>query len=215
VQTHEIRLLAKILKQKFRGETKKIDYERTNPALNLLDCVLSLNRNYDKFVVPRINNLSRRHPNLSSLASLKKLIHQYATPLEFSVKELNYKDSARAKTLLGVLDYLLAIQQSSQNKTEIQQLKQWALKVQPSDYKAVNVRGFGLAGFQYLRMLFGVETTKPDIHIRRFVSETIGRKVSDREALSLLEMAAKLARVSLRVADFIIWEERARSKTSN
>ena len=215
MQTHEIRLLAKILKQKFRGEIKKIDYERTNPALNLLDCVLSLNRNYDKFVVPRINDLSRRHPNLSSLASLKKLIHQYATPLEFSVKELNYKDSARAKTLLGVLDYLLAIQQSSQNKTEIQQLKQWAVKVQPSDYKAVNVRGFGLAGFQYLRMLFGVETTKPDIHIRRFVSETIGRKVSDREALSLLEMAAKLARVSLRVADFIIWEERARSKTSN
>ena len=29
----------------------------------------------------------------------------------------------------------------------------------------VGVRGFGLAGFQYMRMLFGAQTAKPDIHI--------------------------------------------------
>jgi hypothetical protein len=34
-----------------------------DPATNVLDCVLSLNRRYDGFVLPRLNKLAERHPD--------------------------------------------------------------------------------------------------------------------------------------------------------
>jgi hypothetical protein len=72
------------------------------------------------------------------------------------------------------------------------------------------VPGFGLGGFQYLRMLFGAQTTKPDVHIIRFVSEAIGRKIADIKALYLLERAAKQAGLPIRELDITIWETGAR-----
>ena len=90
-------------------------------------------------------------------------------------------------------------------------MENWAEWTRPGDYLAVGVKGFGLAGFQYLRMLFGAQTTKPDIHIMRFVAEHIGRPVTDIQALYLLEKAARLAGLPLRELDAAIWESRART----
>ena len=47
-------------------------------------------------------------------------------------------------------------------------------------------------------MLLGVQTTKPDIHIRRFVGGVVQRAVSDVEALELLEKAARYTDFRLR-----------------
>jgi len=59
-------------------------------------------------------------------------------------------------------------------------------------------------------MLFGVQTTKPDVHIIRFVSEVLGKKVNDVTALSLLERAAKQTGLPLREVDNIIWLARSK-----
>jgi hypothetical protein len=72
------------------------------------------------------------------------------------------------------------------------------------------IRGFALAGYQYLRMLFGANTTKPDDHICRYVSRCVGRTVSDVEALTLLEGASAISDVRLRDLDTTIWETSAR-----
>jgi len=69
------------------------------------------------------------------------------------------------------------------------------------------VHGFGLAGFQYLRMLFGAQTAKPDIHIRRFVADAVRHRVSDAEALTLLEAAAREEGLRLADLDYSIWQE--------
>jgi hypothetical protein len=61
-------------------------------------------------------------------------------------------------------------------------------------------------------MLFGVQTTKPDKHITDFVSEEIGRRVSQEEALYLFEQAAKQAGLPIRQADNAIWEQRSKNK---
>jgi hypothetical protein len=65
-------------------------------------------------------------------------------------------------------------------------------------------------GFQHLRMLFGAQTTKPDVHIRNFVSEVIGRKVNDYTALALLEQASAQTNLPLHEVDGAIWSERGR-----
>lgn len=184
-----------------------------SPAAKVIDCVLSLNRHYDRVVLPRVQQFVSKHPNIVDLSQLLALITQYATPLEFCKAELNYNDQRRAKTLIGVIDYLIDAEQMHEGQTETDRLVQWANWTRPGDYLAVNVHGFGLAGFQYLRMLFGAQTTKPDVHIIRFVSEAIGRKVIDFQALYLLERAAKESGLPIRELDITIWDTGARRDT--
>jgi hypothetical protein len=141
---------------------------------------------------------------------LRELIDQCDTPLTFSKTELQYNDARRADVLCGVVDYLLQAQQEHEGKTESERLEAWATWARPGDYLSVGVKGFALAGFQYLRMLFGAQTTKPDVHVRKFVSTAIGHSVSDIQALYLLDKAAKIAGLPIRQLDADIWESEAR-----
>lgn len=181
-----------------------------NPPLDVLDCVLSLNRPYNGFCLPRVQSFRDRHPEIDSLQALLSLIRSYPSPLEFSIRELDYQDKARVETLVGVLHYLLTAQQSIQGDSEAERLLQWAESVQPQDYRSVGVRGFGLAGFQYLRMLLGAQAAKPDVHIISFVSKAVGDEVGDAEALSLLEEACAFLQWPLSDLDYEIWEKLAR-----
>jgi len=173
--------------------------------LNVIDCVLSLNRNYERFSRPRVELFAERHPALVTLAGLEALILSYESPLEFSVHELDYRHEARAETLLGVVRYLLDVQTEFEGHDEMARLCGWAEWSRPGDYLMVGVKGFGLAGFQYLRMLLGAQTTKPDVHIKSFVSGVVGRRVSDIEAVMLLERASRRAGLPLRALDHEIW----------
>jgi hypothetical protein len=176
--------------------------------------VLSLNRRYDTFCLPRVQSFRDRHPEVESLEELLSLIRGYQSPLEFSIRELDYRDEARAETLVGVLNYLLAAQRSITGNSESERLLEWAGSVKPQDYVSARVRGFGLAGFQYLRMLLGAQAVKPDVHIRNFVSDAVGDKVSDEEALSLLEEAAAILKWPLSDLDYLVWETLARGTAS-
>jgi hypothetical protein len=111
--------------------------------------------------------------------------------LEFSVAELNYNHKDRADTLVGVTKYLKQVQAVYQGSSQMSRLKKWAEAAKPSDAYMVGVRGFGLSGFQYLRILLGAQTVKPDVHIRRFVSEAVGHSVSDERSIELFEAAGK------------------------
>jgi len=63
----------------------------------------------------------------------------------------------------------------------------------------------GIALFQWLRLRLGVDTIKPDVHIVNFVSNAIGRKATQQEALdSLLEVAEQTNRKAS-LLDAAIW----------
>ncbi len=183
-----------------------------NTALCVLDCVLSLNRRYDSVVLPRLEMFARQRPEVVELAHLSDLMRKHEDAGAFCLKELRYNDVRREQTLKGVLEYLLMVQSRYEGESEWERLGAWAVAVRPQDYLAVGVRGFALSGFQYMRMLFGAQTTKPDIHIIRFVSQIVGRKVTDVKALELLEQAALQANLPLREVDNAIWEAGARQK---
>lgn len=189
-----------------RGKFDSWDF----PPLNVLDCVLSLNRNYDSFCLPRVERFKQRHPEIDSLQGLLRLIRSYASPLAFSVRELEYNDDKRAAVLVGVLEHLIDVQKPFTGASELARLIQWANSVTPSDYQTPGVPGFGISGFQYLRMLFGAQTAKPDMHIRRFVSAAVGRPVDEVSALTLLEGAGGQLGWPLTDLDYAIWEKLAR-----
>jgi hypothetical protein len=186
-----------------------------NAPLNVLDCVLSLNRRYETFCLPRVQRFADHRPEIGELSALRSLILTYPTPLKFSEVELNYRDERRASVLLGVTEYLLSALEafSATNGAlfgpdgEMARLGAWARSVTPNDAWSTGVRGFALAGFQYLRMLFGVQTAKPDVHIIHFVSDAVGRKVNEIEALVLLEEVAQQENLQLADLDYSIWLE--------
>jgi len=207
----EVDVLADILKERFGDVVIRDDYGWPgNTAVSVLDCVMSLHRNYDHVVFPRVQAFALRHPDVTELPHLQALLREYKEVGQFSIAKLNYNDVRREQTLRDVVDYLRGAQARNVGKTEWERLKAWAHSVRPGDFMSVGVKGFGLSGFQYLRMLFGVQTTKPDVHVMRFVSEAVGRSVDDKTALLLLEKAAEQANLPVREVDGAIWEAGAR-----
>jgi hypothetical protein len=185
-----------------------------NPALKLIDCVLSLERKYHEFVVPRINIFQTKHPQINSLEELDKFITSCGGTEEFFNKELDYFDNKRALTFKWVLYYFRKIIELNKENDESKSLYSWAISVVPSDYKqmlavkeigSINVPGFGLAGWQYARMLFGADTCKPDRYIRDFVIACLEKTISRLTAVELMEKAAPLAGISVREADRRVW----------
>jgi hypothetical protein len=176
----------------------------------VIDCVLSLHNKYVPFVVPRLDSFERQHPKVRTVADLKRLIASFQTPSEFVSQCLDYNYDGRAAVLDRVVSWLTAIAGDGNYEEQILRLKQWAENAKPEDHVDLGIKGFALGGFQYLRMLFGANTTKPDIHIQQFVASRVGHRVSDKQALALLEAAASEAEVSLRDTDTTVWEDSAR-----
>lgn len=175
-------------------------------SLKIIDCVLSLHRNYDKFVVPKRDAFKSRHPETKSAGELSRLISCYPTPHEFVLRELDYDDSDRARVLHSVVTRVCAIVERTPAVLEEDSLRHWAMQAQPDGYKLWGIKGFGPAGFNYMRMLFGAETTKPDEYICRFVSNILGRNVSPLQTIVVLEAAAQRVGFSIRDVDTSIWE---------
>ena len=208
----DIDKLAQVLKERYGHVAAPESRGWPYPSLNVLNCVLSLNRHYDAFALPRVEAFAERHPSVVELAQLRDLIDSYESPVRFSIQELDYDYCEWAQMLRRVVEYLISVQHEYEGSSEYERLQRWATSVTPKDADSVGVKGFGLSGFQHLRVLFGAQTTKPDRHIRRFVSEVVGRRVSDRAAVDLLEQAAQHAGLPVQGVDKAIWEERARGK---
>ncbi|MGE3274944.1 MAG: hypothetical protein AB7O67_07515 [Vicinamibacterales bacterium] len=179
--------------------------------MNLLDCVLSLNRRYEAFTRPRVQAFANRR-RVSTMRGLISLMISYDSLRSFGVQELDYNDPARMETLLGVARYLHRVQAHYTGASEMARLRKWARAAGPDTLAEIGVNGFGLAGFQYLRMLLGVQTAKPDVHIRNFVRDAVARDVSDVEALRLLEAAAAKGRLKVRDVDSHVWTVRSQRK---
>ncbi len=212
---NDVDLLANVLRSRFNHVAIREDYGwPRNSALSVIDCVLSLNRRYDGFVLPRVEAFARQHPEVTELAHLAEMLDSYPVLGEFCLREFNYNHVQREQTLRGVLRHLMSVQAKRPGTDEWDRLHAWASLVKPGDYLSVGVPGFGLSGFQYMRMLFGAQTTKPDVHVIRFVSQIAGRRVSDAQALQLLEAAAGQVSLPLREVDGAIWEASARGALS-
>lgn len=184
---------------------------RAHASTKVIDCVLSLRKPYKKVVEPRVEAFSRNHPEVRSCADLLDLISSFASPEAFHVSVLNMDSSRKAAALVGVLEYLVDIQQRFDGTDEDARLAAWACWARPGDYLTLDVTGFKLAGFQYLRMLFGAETTKPDVHILRYVAEVLSRSIAgypsrEVQAVYAIERAGEILGRSVRELDVAIWE---------
>jgi hypothetical protein len=157
-----------------------------------------------------LDQFERTHPDVRTVADLQRLIASFRSADRFATEALDYRHDERAATLSAVVNWLASIGGSGSHAEQLANIQLWACAAHPSDHIALGIRGFALGGFQYMRMLFGANTTKPDVHICRFVESSVGHRVSDVEALELLEDAAGEVGIVLRDLDTTIWESSAR-----
>ena len=180
-----------------------------SPAVKVINSVPSLGMDYRKVVKPKLDAFRENNPDVIQVSDLANLIASYPTPIDFLNKEFNYKHKPKsimkANAINSVCEKLCGIINASPSVPEEDAIRQWALQAKPEGYRVWNIKGFKLAGFQWLRMLFGADTVKPDRHIVNFLSDTLNEKVSPLESVELIEETSAHSEFSARDIDRIIW----------
>ena len=191
----------------------------TTAPEKLLDCVLSLHRRYDEFAVPRIIEFKNRHPDVITLTELCQCVADSGGPAKFYENELDYDYDDAAEMFGKALTYLTSESANSKylGQTDIEKCRQWAISATIDGYKRIwkggNIPLFGIAGWQYLRMLFGADTCKPDVAVKKYVRDCLKMDYSSRSIVKLMESSAVLAPAlkgfsqPIREADRRIWNQ--------
>ncbi len=117
---------------------------------------------------------------------------QYLWGYNFWTRAQQLRDLVRYFRSIGVVDQ--------------EQLKQWALRSTfKTDFEG-RVKGLGPAVYQWLVMRQGVDTVKPDVHVRRFAEAAVGRKLNDQDVIELTTRAAAHIGIKAFELDWRIWE---------
>ena len=87
-------------------------------------------------------------------------------------------------------------------------LSAWARRI---DFQAVKGQvkteehSMGYAILKWLQIRLGIDTVKPDVHVKKFVSDCIGRKVKDEETVEAVEVIARELKIPAFRLDAAIW----------
>ncbi|MFQ5968140.1 MAG: hypothetical protein ACE5MI_11110 [Acidimicrobiia bacterium] len=87
-----------------------------------------------------------------------------------------------------------------------EQLRRWAERSEfKRDFEG-RVKGLGIAVYQWLVMRQGVDTVKPDVHVRRFAEAAVGRSLNDEEVVAVVSEAARRLGLKAFDLDWRIWK---------
>lgn len=200
----------------FNDKTNNELGQYDNPAIVCIDAVLSINRKYYNFVVPRIKHIQDIYPEINSLFKLKELLNNLS--YEDVAKFLNYKHQQRVdilKRLVNKLIEICNIESQDLQQNELNKLKKWASQSSVYDFDKFKVSGIGIATFQYLRMLLGAKTVKPDVHIKKYVFTVIGETLNEKDTIKIFEDACKSCNLDVSVVDHTIWMQYANNVNEN
>ena len=181
-----------------------------SPAVKVINSVLSLRRPYKTVVKPKLDAFQENNPDVIQVSDLVDLMARYDTPYDFLKAELGFHSEIKATAIDGVVEKLCGITNASPSVPEENAIRQWALQANPGGYRVWKIKNFGIAGFQWLRMLFGADTVKPDTHILNFLADTLNErfpqtKKKKLEAIALIEETSAHSEFSARDIDRIIW----------
>lgn len=183
----------------FNQKPGEFDYD--NPVLILVDAVLSMNRKYDSFVVPRIELIRK-----SGIKTFKETLETIENlGIEGFCKIWNYNHPERVEILKRLVNKFQQVQKELKVSSDLIVLKEWAKQSTATDYSKFGVKGIGFVTYQYLRLMCGADTTKPDVHLKRAVKEGTNKKLSETEVVQVVEETAKKMNIKARQLDYALW----------
>lgn len=181
------------------------NYIETDFILNLLETVLDYQMN-TKVVVTALERFNaNRWSEIRRLDDLESVLVRFADDKEGNTELAQYLWGynlwTRAQQLRGLADLLRTVGATDQDS-----LRAWAAR---SDFKLDfegRVKGLGIAVYQWLVMRQGVDTVKPDVHVRRFAEASVGRPLNDFDVVEVVTEAAKQLGLKAYELDWGIWE---------
>jgi hypothetical protein len=177
------------------------------PAMALLSVVLAANRNYNKVVEPNLIKIIKGYPNLKTLNQLSEIIES-KTEQEF-FEFWGHKDRKKYSTLQRLLSTinkdLRELYPKSINDFEL--MKNWGDNVDLINYEEDiigRIPNIGVATIQHLRMVYGVDTVKPDQRVKEVLDYEFGlSRLSDKKVIKAIEQIARIVQKDVITIDQI------------
>jgi hypothetical protein len=162
---------------------------QSKPGLAILMVVLSAHSNYARIVEPRIKRLDLDN-RIVTISDLKNEL----VDKEAFFTYVNYHHEKKYNTLLNLTSLIekKLYPVYGENKTEYDLLHNWAKNVNLLELNKdpLRIRNFSLASIQHLRMIFGVNTTKPDQRVLEVFKNEFNLDLSQKKAIIASEVVA-------------------------
>ena len=164
-----------------------------NSAEALINTVLAVRQRWHETVVPRLKAFRRDYPNIKTIYDLKELVESMSE-YDFCDKVFDMKiketPNRRYKMLKSMITAFIKYQGKKGFTSDYEAVKDWARKCDTSNLKddlIGKIPNVGLATVQNLRICLGINTLKPDVHIKRALEEIgLGNDVEVSELISEL-----------------------------
>lgn len=173
--------------------------------MNLLETVLDYMMHTSAVVNALQHFRDHRWDEIRDLGQLEATLARFPDDQEGNVALAQYLWGYRMWTRAGQLRGLVAYFRSI-GVVDREALKRWAHdSTFKRDFEG-RVKGLGPAVYQWLVMRQGVDTVKPDVHVRRFAEAAVGRPLSDDDVIEAVSGAARLLGIKAYELDWRIWE---------
>lgn len=181
-----------------RGTKSFGSFAKISSAISIMDVILAANRNYEKVVGPHVKRMRKEYPGLT-LRGLSKMTLDAHDASSFK-SIWGHNDSRKFEILKSVLSvFLLEIDCIDTVENDYNVVSGWAKSANLQE-KAIDkigsIKGIGVATFQHLRMVFGVDTVKPDLRVRQVLEREFGLKASAATSVRLVEEFARISELS-------------------
>jgi len=173
--------------------------------MNLLETVLDYMQKTEVVVRALEHFREHRWDEVRSLDDLDRLVARFpvdqAGNTALAQHLWGYNLWTRAQQLRDLARYFRSI-----GVVDQEQLRLWAHRSTfKGDFEG-RVKGLGPAVYQWLVMRQGVDTVKPDVHVRRFAEAAAGRQLNDQDVIELTTKAAQRIGIRAFELDWRIWE---------
>jgi hypothetical protein len=180
-------------------------YVEEDFVMNLLETVLDYMLQTEVVVKALEHFRAKRWNDVRNLDDLERLLEGFPDDqvgnTALAQHLWGYNLWTRAQQLRGLAGYFRII-----GVVDQEQLRQWA---HGSTFKADfegRVKGLGPAVYQWLVMRQGVDTVKPDVHVRRYAEAAVGRQLTDQDVIEVTTEAARRIGIKAFELDWRIWE---------
>jgi len=180
-------------------------YIEENFVLNMQETVLDYMMSTTTVIRALEHFNKHRSSEIRSIEDLEQLFARFPDDKEGKLALAQYLWGynmwTRAEQLRRLTNYFRSIGVVDQPS-----LKAWAVKSSfKRDFQG-KVKGLGIAVYHWLVMRQGVDTVKPDVHVRRFAEAAVGRPLSDEDVVEVVTKAAHQLGKKAYELDWAIWE---------
>lgn len=171
----------------------------------IINTILAMYQNWDKTAEPRLMEYQENYHHISTLGEMNKLIDSMDEK-EFCKKVLGFNITKnhfwRYEMLKEMVNTFIKYQTDNKLDSDKAAMVLWAENFDPSNENdpIMRINNVGLATVQNLRLCLGIDTVKPDVHVKKALEEIgLGNEIQ------ICELISELTGMSCRNLDQIFW----------